>query len=396
MSAPDENQFAVSPEEGLTLYQAPDWNPRQLEDSEGMTNPQWSGDGNLIRADAGEGALFTTVWDVRNAQGPINPVYYDLDEADNEDVLNRTVSQFSRDSEKLFSFYTIGDAVRVWDIGSTEVTHQFRHPRVVFAEFSLDSKRLLTFGIGDRSLSPEPPLEARIWEFGQAEPLAKFAIRVHLNPDRASGIRLFGNDGRSVLSWSDETVHVWRIGSEEPAATLRHQLPVESASFSRIENRVITIEFGGTMRIWDIEQKLPIRVLRPRHRHSRMVLSPEERFAIAAPPRERADDDSDRPLERRFQLWSLEFDDPVLELPPVLAFDDHHVVTMPAENSTGASDAAEGILRVRALELNDNRTIKRRIRELELRTAMTIGDDGRFQKLSFEEWADRLGQREQE
>lgn len=152
-----------------------------------------------------------------------------------------------------------GDQVRLWE--TEQVRLPFRRLRMNFsphgivasAEFSTDSKRVLT-GSWDGS--------AILWDAATSNSLQKL-VNLHAGPvNRAA----FSPDAESkyVLTASaDRTAVLWNADTGEfMRRYVGHSDAVHSVAFSKDLRRMLTTSEDGTIRVWDIDNgKTPVRVL---------------------------------------------------------------------------------------------------------------------------------------
>ena len=171
--------------------------------------------------------------------------------------------------------------------------------------------------------------EVQLWDVTQPDPLQTFQ-----HDESVNGAQ-FSRDESRVLTWSADKVQLWDVTQPVPLQTFKHDRPVQGAQFSRDESRVLTWSTDKTARLWDVTKPEPLQTFK----HDRDVNGAQ--FSRD---------------ESRVLTWS---DDKTVR------FWDN-------------TDPLAGL------------TPSERIRELEVRSGMTLDEAQNLRVLKFDEWQVRV------
>lgn len=221
-----------------------------------------------------------------------------------EDTVSRI--SWSPDRRRLATVTATG-IVRVWDLDTRPVAYRHEQHGVGSAAFHPDGRHLLT--VGER--------EVRLWDLdaGTSRTL-RVDAQIHHAAMSADGrwVVTAGEDGiarvwdattgaevlslrhgrrvkhasfrpgsRQLITAGQDAgrgqVTLWDLATGEAVWSLPHESPVTYAEFARDGLRLVTVQFGGTAQVWDLERPRPVAVL-VRPDVSSATLGPDGALAV--------------------------------------------------------------------------------------------------------------------
>jgi WD40 repeat protein len=134
--------------------------------------------------------------------------------------------------------YTDTAEMKLWDVPTGRLIHEFKVMQVSAVVFSPDGTRILQSEYG----------VLKLWDAASGELITTFRGHEH-----SVGALAFSTDGKRALSGSsDNTARLWNTATGELIRTFEaHGAEVTSVAFSADGARVLTGSLDGTVRLWD-------------------------------------------------------------------------------------------------------------------------------------------------
>jgi WD40 repeat protein len=215
------------------------------------------------------------VWDIETGKEVTPPLWH-------ETTVSRVA--FSPDGKRLATT-TANAVVRLWELAGAPGVTLPHHESVRFAAFSPDGTRVLTATDftaqlweatgtagkaefvwtpgaqiyhatfspdGAYALSASEDRLARLWDVKTGKQAAA------LPHPRRVRYAAFSRDRKMLLTASDQRLVAWDVAAlpqvpSEPKISLRHDAPVLYGEFSADGREVLSVDFGGTVRVWNVE-----------------------------------------------------------------------------------------------------------------------------------------------
>jgi len=162
--------------------------------------------------------------------------------------------------------------VQVWDLATGAPLALRTTGQISHATFSPDGRRVVTTALDGI---------AKVWD------TASGAEMLSLGHGRRLSHASFSPDGRWLATagraaGGQYDVALWNLANGARMFALPHGEPVTFTEFSADGRRLLTLEFGGVVRVWDLESRREIPSLRQRER-TRAVFGPDgTRLAVVA------------------------------------------------------------------------------------------------------------------
>jgi WD40 repeat protein len=248
------------------------------------------------------------VWDIETGKEVTPPLWH-------ETTVSRVA--FSPDGARLATT-SANDVVRVWDLAAAPSVTLPHQESVRAAAFSPDGTHVLTAtnftaqlwsvtGNTDKAsyvwapgaqiyhatLSPDGAYAltasedhlARLWDVQTGKEVAA------LPHQRRVSYAAFSRDGKLLLTASGQMLAVWDVGAlprvpSEPKLSLTHDEPVVYGQFAPDGRQLLSVDFGGTARVWNLEtgqeqtqlQRSEITLARLSPDGKRMATAGDDRF----------------------------------------------------------------------------------------------------------------------
>lgn len=167
-------------------------------------------------------------------------------------------ANFSPDGKRIVTASWDGTA-RLWDASSGTSLAELKGHRgqINRASFSADGRRIITAGDDGT---------ARIWDADSGKFVdmlngVTFSFKNQTGRYSMKDAR-FSPDGRSIVTADyDGSVRIWQLGTSHPLAVLTSTLTSHFASFSPDGKQIVARMDGNSLRIWDAQTGKPVRDL---------------------------------------------------------------------------------------------------------------------------------------
>jgi WD40 repeat protein len=162
--------------------------------------------------------------------------------------------------------------VQVWDLATGAPLALRTTGQISHAAFSPDGRRVVTTAMDGIAKVWDTVSGVEVLSLGHGRRLSHASFR----PDG----RWLATAGRAAGGQYD--VVLWNLANGERMFALPHGEPVTFTEFSPDGQRLLTLEFGGVVRVWDLESRREIPSLRQSER-TRAVFGPDgTRLAVVA------------------------------------------------------------------------------------------------------------------
>ncbi len=273
--SPDGQRVAMGSRNGWALIWdiATDREVRTVQHQGAVLDVAFSPDGERLATASTDRQAH--VWDIETGKEVTPPLWHET-----------TVSRiaFSPDGKRLATT-TANQVVRLWELAGVPSVTLPHQESVRFAAFSPDGTRVLTatnFTVqlwdatgttgkaefvwtpdaqiyhatfspdGAYALTASGDHLARLWDVKTGKEAAA------LPHPRRVRYAAFSREGKMLLTASDQRLVVWDVAAlpqvpSEPKVSLTHDAPVLYGEFSADGREILSVDFGGAARVWNVE-----------------------------------------------------------------------------------------------------------------------------------------------